>query len=696
MAMPWTDVSHFDYSIIDKLRNVARSKGNNGTKSRKIYKNIWCAFDIETTRLEGDNSIMYVWSFQFGEYCTVMGRTWEEYKAFLRKLKSKLGGTWLVIYVHNLSYEYSFLKGIYDFQSEEVFAIGGRKVIKCDMMDAFEYRCSYYQNNTNLDVMAKQWAKTRKESGKRFNYSKVRYPWTRLTRKERKYIQADVISLEEAIRAKAEYFGDTQYTIPLTATGYVRRYTKKVMHGGFNHKQLVALLPDLEVLLQLSLAFRGGNTHCNRFYANMILPDVGTYDVISAYPTEAILNDGFAMGPWYKYTDPRNITIENILELMHSGKEVLMELTFFNIGLKGLNSSLWGNPYIPRHKCRNIIGGIYDNGRVLYAERLTISILSEDLKIILSEYDFDDVYPTFIACSTKGRLPSCLTDYILSLYKAKTELKGIKGKEVEYRLAKERANSVYGMMVTSLLKNDMAYDPDTRQFIKKALDYEDRIQRETNKAFLSYAWGCQITAACRAKIERALRIAGTNYVYCDTDSLKFIESVDMDPYNAELQALAEKHGAYAYDKDGNKHYLGVFEYEGLYKEAKFLGAKRYAYENYDGTFGITISGVNKTMGGKELKAMGGLKAFEDGVVFTKSGGTEVVYNDNTDFTMEIEGRKIRVTDNACIKDSTYTLGMTGEYLQIINHPDMWFRILERDEVAASEIIQKLKQKQRKR
>ena len=692
MGMAITDIRHFDYSLVDKLRNVARTRGNNGTKSRKVYKSIWCAFDIETTQIEGDQSIMYVWAFQFGDYCTVTGRTWEEYLTFLRKLKAKLAGSWLVIYVHNFSYEYSFLKGIYEFTPEEVFAIGGRKVIKADMMGAFEYRCSYYQNNTNLDEFAKEWAHTRKESGKRFNYKKARYPWTRLTRKERQYIYADVRALEEAIRNKAEYFGDTQYTIVLTSTGYVRRDTKKVMHGGFNHKQLVGLLPDLSVMLHLQLCFRGGNTHCNRFYANMILPGVGTDDISSAYPAEAIIEDYFAMGPWYTYKDPRNMTIEQIIELMGSGKEVLMELTFHKIGLRGLNKSLWGNPYIPRHKCQNIIGGIYDNGRVLYADELTTNILSKDLRIILSEYDFDDVEVSFIACSNQGRLPNCLTDYILMLYKKKTELKGINGRELEYNLAKQRVNSVYGMMVTSLLKPDMEYDPDTRQFIKKALDYEERIAKETKKAFLSYAWGCQITSGCREKIERAMRIAGNNFVYCDTDSIKYIEDVDLSGYNEELRLKAEAVGAYACDKNGDIHYLGVFEHEGRYKEAKFLGAKRYAYEYMDGSFGITISGVNKKLGGKELKAMGGLKAFEDGVVFSKAGGTEVVYNDNTNFVTTIEGRDIRVTDNACIKESIYTLGITGEYLRIINHPDMWYRILERDEVAASELIQKLKHK----
>ena len=115
--MPITDIHHFDYSIFRKLRNAKRKQGNQGSRRKRFIKDIICAFDIETTNLvDEDIAFMYVWQFQVGDICTVIGRTWEEYLEFLHRIKDELrDNTWIIIYVHNLSFEFSFLRGIYDF-----------------------------------------------------------------------------------------------------------------------------------------------------------------------------------------------------------------------------------------------------------------------------------------------------------------------------------------------------------------------------------------------------------------------------------------------------------------------------------------------------------------------------------------------------------------------------------------------------
>ena len=440
MARLMVDVNHFDYTYVAKIKNQARPRGNQGTTSRKKYKNLVCAFDIETTKVDNDQSIMYVWQFQVDDYCTVFGRYWSEFLTFCKKLKAQCGGAWIVAYVHNLSFEFQFLRGIYEFSEEEVFCLAGRKILKCDMFDFLELRCSYHQNNTDLDTLARQWGKTRKESGKKFDYSKTRYPWTRLTRKERKYIQADVVALVEAMKGKMAYFKDSLYTVCLTSTGYVRRDVKREMKK-YNHKQLAATLPDAEITRRLVQAFRGGNTHANRYYAGLIVNDVSSWDISSAYPA-AQVTELFPMGPWIDYYDDRLLTLDKILDLMRAGNALLMEVTFYNIGLKGLDSSLWGCPYISSHKCQ-ISGGIMDNGRVLYADVLKTYLTDLDLKIIINEYQFDDIVIKSLAISKYKKLPEVLTDYTIELFRQKTILKGVIDKEVEYRLSKERINSIY-------------------------------------------------------------------------------------------------------------------------------------------------------------------------------------------------------------------------------------------------------------
>ena len=175
-----------DLQIIPK---VPRKKGS------KPYLDIVTAFDIETTRLpEIEQSVMYIWQFQYGLDQTVTGRTWEDFFQFLDHIVERIRGVaWLVVYVHNLSYEFQFLKGLYDFQADEVFATDSRKVLKCTMFDCIEFRCSYYLTNMPLaKFLLKYNVENKKLSGLEFDYSKRRFPWSPLTAREMEYCINDV------------------------------------------------------------------------------------------------------------------------------------------------------------------------------------------------------------------------------------------------------------------------------------------------------------------------------------------------------------------------------------------------------------------------------------------------------------------------------------------------------------------------
>ena len=146
----------FDYSVIEETPLQKRKRGNPASRKQISYKNAYCAFDIETTRLADiEQSIMYIWQFQYNEY-TIIGRTWEEFNLFLSRIKERLKeNEFLLIWVHNLAYEFAFMAGIYEFKSEEVFATDSRKVCKCSMFNCFEFRCSYHLTNMSLDRFLK-------------------------------------------------------------------------------------------------------------------------------------------------------------------------------------------------------------------------------------------------------------------------------------------------------------------------------------------------------------------------------------------------------------------------------------------------------------------------------------------------------------------------------------------------------------
>ena len=654
-------------------------KGNPGGKKRH-YIGITTAFDIETTLIDSvEQSVMYIWQWQFGEDYTVIGRTWDEFLDLQKRIKAVLPeDRWLVVYVHNLSYEFQFLKGIYSFYPDDVFAVASRKVVKADMWGCFEFRCSYKLTNMSLkQFTSKMMVKHQKLSGEEFDYGVKRYPWTELTDEELEYCINDVLGLVEAVNALMARDGDTLQTIPLTSTGYVRRNAKRALKDGSVHHNFVySILPDIETYRALREAFRGGNTHANRYYAGDIVENVHSADRSSSYPA-VMCNCEFPMSAFTPIL-PKDLNpdyISRCITIRH--KALLLRIGIKNLRLR---DPFWGCPYLSKDKCRNIHKAVdtEDNGRILEAEYLETTITDIDLKIIMEEYKGEIIFLQGWYASYK-KLPQALINEVIKYYKDKTELKGVAGQEIYYDKAKALLNSLYGMMAQDPVKHNLIFKQVGDWEEDSSLTDEEILGKSNQRAFLAYQWGVWVTAHSRDALERGIRLVhdteGADFVYCDTDSVKYTGSVDWTGYNADRVAECRDSGSYATDPKGITHYMGVFETEDLkdtgfaYRYFKTLGAKKYAYVEREGE-GVhcTIAGVNKKKGGKELDKYGGLSAFAEGFVFREAGGTQAVYNDTPQMDhVVIEGRSLPVTANVAILPSEYTLGITGEYERIIKY-----------------------------
>lgn len=425
------NVNELDYNLI-QFKPLSRRPGENG---KMIYADCVCCFDIESTRIEErEQSIMYVWQFAAEEF-TVYGRTWQEFKAFLRKLKEKLGDMNLMIFVHNLSYEFQFLSGIYHFNDYEVFCTDSRKVLKCNMFKNFEFRCSYKLTNLSLAAMAKRYNKKYlKESGEDFDYSKRRFPDTPLTEQELRYCEHDVLAVVESVHKIMELNDDNLYTLPLTSTGFVRRNVKAGMQEYWF--QMKDEMPPYRCYQLLKSAFRGGNTHANRFYAGEIVGPVTSVDISSSYPSQQC-NKKFPVGKWKERNDLSTAQLEKRMSL---GAAVIMRVYLYDVELRDRYTPV---PYIPIAKCISIRypedirrGLCFDNGRILQADFLELTISDLDFLLIEKQYRFrmeiQEMYTAWY-----DYLPRPIRELNIEYFKKKTELKGVVGEELFYFKNKE-------------------------------------------------------------------------------------------------------------------------------------------------------------------------------------------------------------------------------------------------------------------
>ena len=699
-------IDYYAYKIMEDLEDLPRNKKSRAKKDKKknrIYKNVIGTFDIEATNLpEIEQSFMYIWQFDLftTKHHIILGRTWDQFLYLLRSLSKRMEeNRYIQIFIHNASYEFFFLAGVHHFETEDVFCLNTRKIGKFDMLNHFEFRCSFVLTNLKLSQFCKDMrTKHRKLDGERFDYSRLRTPSQDLKRYEIKYCIEDVRALAECIRAKMDQYGDDQYSISLTATGYIRRETKKVFNDiNWNYRNEIQLweynmgekVPAIDLFEALEFAFRGGDVHGNRFYTGVIMKNVFQIDRSSSYP-EVMINHEF---PKNRMKHLGSLEPKEIIEMVtKKHMALLMVVNLENVHLK---DPFEPDPYIAYAKTKGERTRVsWDNGRITKVHGwIQIAITDVDLRIILDQYEFTGFYCVDCWGTVYGKLPDPLRRLIIDKYRAKTQYKGVEGYEAIYLASKEMLNSIYGMCCENPCRISIKYDSkkedpfyedvpyniemSEEEYEKVKREYRSKLLNERNrKRFLPYTWAIWVTSWSRYELARGMRIIkkasspecagdGSVLLYCDTDSLKyFVDSgkePDFSEYNDEKIRLAKENDSIAYDPEGNPHYLGCWEDDG--KADRFIqwGAKKYAYEK-NGKLTLTLSGVPKKKGSYELMQKGGLEAFNLNMVF-EDAGLDIKYNDHVDTWVEVNGEAIHITPNCYLYTSTYRMGIADNYAE---------------------------------
>lgn len=500
------DYRSFDWLGFFRSRGIVPRVKRQRKKNGADLMNVYAAFDIETSTIwKSDkntdaHAFMYVWQMEI-EDMLIKGRTWDEWFSFLDILRAALvaygiemkmtKNPMLVCFIHNAAFEWTYISGLYSFKNDECFFRDIRKPIYFRMFDSFEFRCSYIQSNLSLAALTKQTGVKVKLSGQEYDYSKLRFPWTELTDFENEYVDTDVISLVDAMRIRIERGGDNLLTAPITSTGYVRRECKTALKNRYLEMQ--DLKPwrgenGIRIYRLLRACFRGGNTHANRYKVGRVIDGDGagvfSYDIASSYPTQQ-LTQKFPCKP-FKWLDG-DLSLERVFMFIGLGYAVVGEYHFTGVRLKNPKEPI---PYISLSRCdaRNFK---LDNGRILKADYIEISLTEIDLEIILDTYQFDKMEIVSCMVAQKDYLPIEYREVIQEFYNKKTALKGDDSEEGKYIYMKSKnmLNSVYGMSATDPIHQTITYEGG--DFSRSGYDSMtvDEIQKALKGAAFPYQWG---------------------------------------------------------------------------------------------------------------------------------------------------------------------------------------------------------------
>lgn len=631
--------------VLKQAVNLKMTVGNN----KKIhYFNVPCSFDIETTSFyidENDNvidweikkermklipnynpakrAIMYVWQFGINGRI-IMGRTWEEFFIMLGEIEKILHlgeKRRLIVYCHNLSYEFQFMSMWTSWL--DIFASDERKPLYAINENYIEFRCSYMLSGYSLAQLGKHLNKYHVEKmvGD-LDYSKIRHNKTTLTEKEIGYCVNDIKVVMAYIQELIEENNGYITNLPLTKTGFVRKYCREkclyvedthYRNRKYNNIMNRLKINSMEEFNLLQRCFAGGFTHANAYYSGELLENVSSYDFTSSYPY-VMVSEKFPMSEATKIeiTDK-----ESALRYLSDFIENDDYLSIFDVAFYGLRAKEVNDNPISVSKCFYHEGVVENNGRVVCAELIGLSMTNIDFSVIKQYYHWEHITINNLYVYTKDYLPTEFVKCIIDLYEKKTTLKGVEGAEIEYLSAKELLNSLYGMSVTNPLRDENTFDNGKWETYKyNPAEQQELLEKHNNSKnrFLFYPWGVFVTAYARRNLFTGIMECQNDYVYADTDSVKLLNEPQHKPYfnlynnvvDLKLKKASEHHKI-PFEKfapltiKGKQKKLGVWDYEGEYKYFKTLGAKRYmvAKENAlkvgDKTYpvSITVSGVNK-------------------------------------------------------------------------------------------------------
>lgn len=545
--------------------------------------------DIETSTIYNENNEpVSVW-LSYG-YCNLydrkgyvinrfLFREWKNLSEYFNNIQNKFPSHKILCYVHNLSFEFDFL--IKNISRPKNFLTNSSHGIISSILEDYphiEFRCSFRLTMHSL-----------KKIGEQIDLPKLEDPYTNIlpeddieiTRLQYCCRDCDIVA-KYIVDVLLKEFG-TLPQIPLTKTGRVR----KIFNEYYQEEKerlgdypLWDLQPPEDCFQAMEDAFSGGITTSSIMYTGIILRNVHSYDITSSYPYVQLKE----LFPFSIEKEIGEIKMEFLKE-----KFWIAKIKFTNIHAK----YPWGWLSVSKMQSYDELTSEFFNGKLLHSSEIVRTITNVDFEMIELTYDFDNIeIIEFYHMYDFGKIPypyiKTIEKFAMKKYELKTALSQIDETHpdfaelnIEYMLAKNDFNSIYGMSVQKLVQQEYYID-ENFLWHKKDRKYVNK-GKHMKRNFLI---GLFVTAYARRNLLRAIvKNCPYTFVYCDTDSIKYVGNSHFMGTNGRLKK---------YRKNKALSKLGKFDREHDYKEFITWGAKKYAYKlNKDNGIYLTVAGLPK-------------------------------------------------------------------------------------------------------
>lgn len=663
MTYQFINYKLFEYEKLNKIESLTRRKKTGSS----TYANCIIMLDTETSKkylhkIDVNYVVAFTISIRYEHenICTLYGNTPSQCVECLNMIKENIYSNNLIIYIHNMSYDWIFLRRflmasygtpIHQLNTKSHYPIYiefANGIILKDSLILAQRKLEKWADDMNVE---------HKKSVGKWDYDKIRTQSEHFTSDELEYIEHDTLAGVECLDALKESIHKRIYSMPYTATGIPRNELRSIAFKNRGKEWFLRNVPSYEQYKKLEKVYHGGYTHANRHYVGQIQTGfIKCFDFASSYPF-VLISEKY---PCEKFQNSSNLSLHEIKE---QSNEYAFMFKLIAIGVK-LKSDDFQMPCLQNSKMEKIINPIIDNGRILCCDYCEIYLNDQDAITILEQYDFIKHICCEVEYAKKDYLPRWLTDYIFNCFENKTQFKG--GDDVLYALSKAKLNSIYGMCCQHCVKEVIEEDYLTGEYIKNKFDENKESENSeqflydkyvnSRNSFLPYQIGVWCTSYAQKNLFELGKLCEI-WLYSDTDSCYGINwnIKAVLEYNDKCKEKLKTNG-YSFIYFNNREYwLGIAESEDKkdeYSEFITLGAKRYCGRCLkDNKLHITVAGVPKS-GAECLND--DIKNFKKGMIFTgiKTGKKTHTYIYNEIFTDE---NGIEIADSIDLSPCDYLL-----------------------------------------
>lgn len=602
--------------------------------ARSYFYNVISSFDIECTSivLEGDQKVgtMYIWQWLIGDVI-FYGRTWDDFKTFCQRIVGVFNLTYkinLVVFVHNLTYEFQFLKTklYFDMLNGDVFVRNSHDILNATSQDGFVFRDSYAISNASLAETMKSIGLPDEEKLP-YNYDIIRSCEYQLSNDELSYCLNDVhlvgVYISELLK-KYKYVA----RIPMTMTS-MAVCDLKMESNRFGWEPFKSFISDcrihsVEEFHRLNWAMHGGFTYSKYNDTDAdgyseIEYNVKSRDAKSFYPSQSVLRK-------FPHGEPeilQDISYDSLVSMFVNEDGSLNDNrfivgTFVLHGVSPVETDflvMQYNHLLPIEYCEmygNSVDYEYYDGvriinrdacishnRIKYARQLAICCTLQDMLIYETFYNIEKIEVDEAYVYKCDYFPQKYVEYLLKLFQGKERAET----KFDRSRAKTSFNSLaYGAHAKSPCKDAYSYSESEKVFVKLQHDYRAEIDDYNSRIEVSaFIIGVAATSFARFELFSIMsQMDPFDIVYVDTDGIKYQGEYDdlFNEYNEHhrelvIQTAMRYHipSDMFYSEDDDS-YIGEFVDEGLISRIRCLSTKKYIMEK-DEEIIVHVSGLPK-------------------------------------------------------------------------------------------------------